>query len=89
VSEGQKVTWGGRPEYLSLTPAGQGEFSGTVTVAENLGAAVLVTVELPEGAMVQSVVGEDLEPEIGSPAGVTFEPRRTLLFDADGVRIGD
>ena len=68
VSEGQKVTWGGRPEYISLTRAGQGEFSGTVTVAENLGAAVLVTVELPEGAMVQAVGGEDLEPESASPA---------------------
>jgi multiple sugar transport system ATP-binding protein len=89
VSDGQKVTWGARPEYLSLAPAGHGQLSGTVTVSENLGASVLITVELPGGAAVQAVVEEDLEPEIGSPADITFEPRRTLLFDAQGLRIGD
>jgi multiple sugar transport system ATP-binding protein len=91
VTDGQEVTWGARPEYLGLsTEPDSGSISGKVTVSENLGASVLMTVELPEtDHLLQVVVSEDHEPEIGAPVWVTFEPRRTLLFDAEGLRIGD
>ncbi len=89
VAEGAEVTWGGRPEYLSFAEPGKGRLAGLVTVSENLGASALITVELTEGVTVQVVVGEDHEPAIGTAVDVTFEPRRTLLFDADGLRIGD
>jgi len=91
VGDGQEITWGARPEYLdiSLNPV-HGGLEGTVTVSENLGASALITVELPEnGDLVQVVVSEDHEPVIGTRLWVTFEPRRTLLFDAEGLRIGD
>ncbi|MFF2031209.1 ABC transporter ATP-binding protein [Arthrobacter sp. NPDC058192] len=91
VSDGQEITWGARPEYLGLS-AGPvpGGLEGTVTVSENLGASVLMTVELPGNEeLVQVVVGEDDEPGIGARVWITFEPRRTLLFDAEGLRIGD
>ncbi|MFF1881469.1 ABC transporter ATP-binding protein [Pseudarthrobacter sp. NPDC058196] len=91
VAEGQDVTWGARPEYLGIsTAAAPGSLEGTVTVSENLGASALITVELADsGEPVQVVVSEDHEPGIGTRVWVTFEPRRTLLFDAEGLRIGD
>ena len=91
VAEGQDVTWGARPEYLGIsTGAAPGSLEGTVTVSENLGASALITVELADsGEPVQVVVSEDHEPGIGTRVWVTFEPRRTLLFDAEGLRIGD
>jgi multiple sugar transport system ATP-binding protein len=91
VAEGQEVTWGARPEYLGISPAAApGSLEGTITVSENLGASALITVELADsGEPVQVVVSEDHEPGIGTRLWVTFEPRRTLLFDAEGLRIGD
>jgi multiple sugar transport system ATP-binding protein len=91
VAEGQDVTWGARPEYLGIsTGEAPGTLEGTVTVSENLGASALITVELADsGEPVQVVVSEDHEPGIGTRVWVTFEPRRTLLFDAEGLRIGD
>ncbi|MBT2565872.1 ABC transporter ATP-binding protein [Arthrobacter sp. ISL-85] len=91
VGDGQEVTWGARPEYLGVSlGAAPGSLEGTVTVSENLGASALITVELAEsGEPVQVVVSEDHEPRIGTRLWVTFEPRRTLLFDAEGLRIGD
>lgn len=87
VTDGQKVTWGGRPEYLSLvTEARTGALQGTVTVAENLGAAMLISVEVGEH-LIQVIVDEDVEPELGTTVWITSEPRRTLLFDEDGERI--
>ncbi|UUL76964.1 ABC transporter ATP-binding protein [Pseudarthrobacter sp. Fe7] len=91
VGDGQEITWGARPEYLDISlVAAPGGLEGTVTVSENLGASALITVELPEnGDLVQVVVSEDREPGIGTHVWVTFEPRRTLLFDSEGLRIGD
>lgn len=91
VSEGREITWGARPEYLGIsTEPVPDSLAGTVTVSENLGASVLLTVDLPgKEEPVQVVVGEDNEPGIGARVWITFEPRRTLLFDAEGLRIGD
>jgi multiple sugar transport system ATP-binding protein len=87
VTEGQKVTWGGRPEYLTLvTEARPGALRGTVTVAENLGAAMLIAVEVGDH-LIQVIVDEDVEPELGTTVWIASEPRRTLLFDEDGDRI--
>lgn len=87
VSDGQKVTWGGRPEYLSLlTEERPGAIPGTVTVSENLGAAMLVAVEVGEH-LLQVIVDEDVEPALGTTVWIASEPRRTLLFDEDGDRI--
>ncbi|TDE10635.1 ABC transporter ATP-binding protein [Jiangella asiatica] len=83
VSDGQKVIWGSRPEYLrwSSSPVSEA-IEGTVTVVENLGASVLVTVEADD-VLVQVVVDEDDEPAPGTRGWVSVRPDRTLLFDAD------
>lgn len=87
VSDGDSVTWGARPEYLRLhTSATPDAVHGKVTVAENLGASMLISVEVGE-FLLQVIVDEDIEPERGTPVWITSEPRRTLLFDAEGLRI--
>ena len=83
VTEGQEVVWGARPEYLQWSnTAVDGSVEGDVTIIENLGASVLVTVEA-DGVPVQFVVDEDDEPAVGSRGWVVARPGRTLLFDAE------
>ncbi|MBB5791725.1 ABC transporter ATP-binding protein [Jiangella mangrovi] len=83
VPDGSAVIWGGRPEYLrwSASPLPDA-IAGTVTVVENLGASVLVTVEAGDDVLVQVVVDEDDEPAPGTAGWVSVRPERTLLFDA-------
>jgi multiple sugar transport system ATP-binding protein len=84
---GQDVTWGARPEYLSLHDEEQpNAIQGTVTVLENLGASVLVSLAVGS-QLLQVVVDEGLEPEPGTLGWITVDPRRTLLFDSEGTRI--
>ncbi|MGH8777386.1 MAG: ABC transporter ATP-binding protein [Jiangellaceae bacterium] len=83
VSAGRQVVWGARPEYLQWS-AGEADdaIAGEVTIVENLGASVLVTLAA-DGALVQFVVDEDDEPPIGSRGWVIARAARTLLFDAE------
>jgi multiple sugar transport system ATP-binding protein len=85
--DGRSVTWGARPEYLSLFAEPRPDaIRGTVTVMENLGASVLVTLEVGE-QLLQVIVDEGLEPAPGTVGWVTIDRRRTLLFDEQDVRI--
>jgi multiple sugar transport system ATP-binding protein len=91
VHDGQKVIWGARPEYLewsatALSSTVENALEGTVTVVENLGASVLVTLQVGDAA-IQVVVDEDHEPEPGAQGWVTTRPGRTLLFDADSQEL--
>ncbi|WP_053205623.1 ABC transporter ATP-binding protein [Jiangella muralis] len=84
LADGAAVIWGGRPEYLRWSASAVPDaIGGTVTVVENLGASVLVTVEAADGVLVQVVVDEDEEPTPGTPGWVAVRPDRTLLFDAE------
>jgi multiple sugar transport system ATP-binding protein len=87
--DGQRVTWGARPEYLTMhTEPQPGALAGTVTVSENLGASVLVSLDVV-GQTLQVIVDEGLEPAPGTRAWVTAPPRRTLLFDDEGMRVDE
>ncbi|WP_116950193.1 ABC transporter ATP-binding protein [Jiangella endophytica] len=90
VGDGASVIWGARPEYLrwSSSPVGDA-IGGTVTVVENLGASVLVTLEAGDGVLVQVVVDEDEEPAPGASGWVAVRPDRTLLFDAESEELLD
>lgn len=89
VAEGQAVTWGARPEYLHMsTTEVVDAFFGGVTISENLGASVLLSISVGE-SNVRVVVGEDQEPAMGTSIWVKVEPRRSLLFDNEGNRIGE
>ncbi|HEX6195564.1 MAG TPA: ABC transporter ATP-binding protein [Jiangellaceae bacterium] len=87
VREGQDVVWGARPEYLRWSPEQvDGGIKGTVTVTENLGASVLVSLEVGE-TFVQFIVDEDDEPAPGTEGWVVAKPERTLLFDAESEQL--
>ncbi|MBP2473648.1 multiple sugar transport system ATP-binding protein [Crossiella equi] len=86
VSDGDEVTAGIRPEYLSLAPAGTaGGVPGTVSTVENLGVSSLVTLECADGVLLGVTVPEEDEPAPGTEAVVVPQPGRLLLFDAEGV----
>jgi multiple sugar transport system ATP-binding protein len=83
LPDGAPVTYGVRPEYadLWLTPREDG-LAGRVAVVENLGTALLVTLE-PEGhpGLIQVVVPEEgEEPALGTPAWAVPRPGRALVY---------
>lgn len=91
LRNGQLVTWGVRPEYLSWAdaePAGpeqQAGIAAEVSIVENLGASVLLAVKAG-GLKFQVVVGEDQEPKPGDRGWITPMPGKMLLFDAESTR---
>jgi multiple sugar transport system ATP-binding protein len=80
VTEGEKVVYGVRPEYLTWgTKPADGALTGRVTVVENLGAAQLVTLDGDAGP-VRVVVAEDAEVPPGCRGWVVPRPDRVLLY---------
>ncbi|MGW3350585.1 ABC transporter ATP-binding protein [Nonomuraea rubra] len=78
VTAGDHLTYGVRPEYMTLSATkGPGAFPGVITVLENLGTHTLVTLEA-HGTLIQAVVPEGEEPSLGTRAWAT--PRRALLY---------
>ncbi|MGB4137331.1 MAG: ABC transporter ATP-binding protein [Microbacterium sp.] len=89
ATEGQRVIWGVRPEYVrwSAEPA-EGGIAAEVVFSENLGATALVLVGVGEHKL-QLVVPEEHEPEQGSRGWIVPQYHRALLFDAESTeRIG-
>jgi ABC-type sugar transport system ATPase subunit len=77
---------GARADQMRLVPAGQGTFSGEVSVVERLGDAEFVYVRTPwDQEIVVRVEGGTNTP-VGSPVGVALSGR-THLFDAAGLAI--
>jgi multiple sugar transport system ATP-binding protein len=89
VSEGAEVIWGARPEYLSWSAEDVAAgIPAEVTVTENLGATVLLSVQSGEHRL-QLVVAEEDAPEPGDRGRVQVTARRSLLFDPETTeRIG-
>ncbi|RKF25443.1 ABC transporter ATP-binding protein [Micromonospora globbae] len=90
VTDGEKLTYGVRPEYLDHTaePA-SGGLRGRVVVVENLGSFSLVSLDLQPadapagdtpGTSVQVVVPEGREPAPGDTGWVVPRPGRSLLY---------
>ncbi|WP_350348247.1 ABC transporter ATP-binding protein [Agromyces sp. G08B096] len=89
VRDGQQVVWGIRPEYLRWATAEEaGALPAEVSVVENLGASVLIVVNVGD-LKLQVAVPEDQEPAPGDRGWVVPQTAKTLLFDADSTeRIG-
>jgi multiple sugar transport system ATP-binding protein len=87
LAAGTAVVLGARPEYFkfSADPV-PGAFAGVVSVVENLGSSLLLTLDVA-GTGVQVVVGEEDEPEIGAEVHALPRPDRTLLY-VDGELVG-
>ena len=96
VPEGDDVRVGFRPEYTRVTSrAGEPRpyaLHGTVSIVENLGATMLVSVVCGEHS-VQALVPDGDEPPVDSEVTLSPDERRVLFYDAtsgelrtDGVR---
>ncbi|WP_262284324.1 ABC transporter ATP-binding protein [Micromonospora sp. MA102] len=94
VSDGERLVYGIRPEYLDYSPtAVPCALTGEVVVVENLGSVSLVSLDVPtddaeagDGAgdpgrtSVQVVVPEGGEPEPGDTGWAVPRPGRSLLY---------
>ncbi|QPL05237.1 MULTISPECIES: ABC transporter ATP-binding protein [Actinomyces] len=84
-TEGMKVRWGVRPEYVQCSDdgaTGTGAVGGQVHTVENLGAQTLLTIRCEAGRL-QAIVGEESLPEPGQRCRLTFPQAKTLVFDAE------
>ena len=81
VPEGDEVLVGFRPEYTRLDDAGRFALDGTVSIVENLGASMLVSVACGDHS-VQALVAEGEEPPIGAQVSVSPNDRRVLHYRA-------
>jgi multiple sugar transport system ATP-binding protein len=94
VTDGERLVYGIRPEYLDYSPTAiPGALTGEVVVVENLGSVSLVSLDVPtddaeagDGAggpgrtSVQVVVSEGAEPEPGDTGWAVPRPGRSLLY---------
>jgi len=90
VTNGQKVVWGIRPEYVkwSTSPTADA-IPGEIVVTETLGATSLLLVDIG-GHKIQIVVPEDQEPALGEKGWVVPQLTHCLVFDAQSEeRIGE
>jgi multiple sugar transport system ATP-binding protein len=93
VTDGERLVYAVRPEYLDYSPSQvTGALAGQVVVVENLGSVSLVSLDVPvEGTdggttSVQVVVAEGREPDPGDTGWVVPRPGRSLLYrDGDLV----
>ncbi|MFG3300402.1 ABC transporter ATP-binding protein [Micromonospora chersina] len=99
VTDGERLVYGIRPEYLDYSPtAVPGSLTGEVVVVENLGSVSLVSLDVSaddtgagdaagaERTSVQVVVAEGAEPEPGDAGWVVPRPGRSLLY-RDGALV--
>jgi multiple sugar transport system ATP-binding protein len=73
-----------RPENLTLTAVGQGQFSGKVELVEALGAETLVYVSTDGGAQLVARQSMRTNLQAGHAVGVSVDAGAAHLFDAQG-----
>ena len=81
VPEGDEVLIGFRPEYTKLEDNGRYALRGTVSIVENLGASMLVSVTCGDHS-VQALVPEGEEPAVDTDVTVSPADRRVLRYRA-------
>ncbi|MEL6206071.1 MAG: sn-glycerol-3-phosphate ABC transporter ATP-binding protein UgpC [Pseudomonadota bacterium] len=85
VAEGRTVELGLRPEHAGIDPAGD---THTVDLTEALGGVSYAYLIGPGGARLIVEERGDVRSRAGDRVGLTFDPARAYLFDADsGVRL--
>jgi ABC-type sugar transport system ATPase subunit len=80
------ATLGLRPEHLSVQPTG-GAFQAEVRLVEPLGKDTLLYFEHGGEKPLIAVVEGTREFQTGAGLGLTCDPKRLYLFDADGKRL--
>ncbi len=84
VEGGDEVLVGFRPEYAHLGADGPYALRGQVAIVENLGASMLVSVQVGEQS-VQALVPEGEEPDVGTQ--VTISPDRRACCSTAPPRV--
>lgn len=83
------VTFGLRPEDITLSPPTPHAPRGEVALIEPLGREVFYHMATPFGTLRVLEAGEVPRHRVGDQLAMGFAPKRSLLFDADGRRIDD
>lgn len=81
VEGGEDVLVGFRPEYAHLGVDGPYALRGQVAIVENLGASMLVSVQVGE-LSVQALVPEGEEPDVDTEVTISPDPARVLFYGA-------
>ncbi|MDO1583120.1 ABC transporter ATP-binding protein [Rhizobium oryzicola] len=82
------VTFGLRPEDISLVAPVDAPLSGLIASVEPMGREVFYTVDTPAGPIHALEYGETVRHATGASVGLTWKPELGLLFDATGDRLG-
>jgi ABC-type sugar transport system ATPase subunit len=86
VPVGTPLTFGIRPEHLSLVSIKPGELSGEVLVVERLGGETYFHIRVANQTLIAKIDG-DSGVAVGSMVGLTFDPAKAHLFHQDGQRL--
>jgi multiple sugar transport system ATP-binding protein len=86
VPVGTELTFGVRPEHLSLVPPKPGELQGEVMVVERLGGETYFHIRVADQNLIAKIDG-DSGVGVGSTVGLGFEPGRAHFFLMDGQRL--
>ena len=81
------VSFGIRPEHITLTDAGSGQIQGTVDVLEYLGADTFVIMSCGDAGQITVRLSGSASCKPGDHAGLAFGKEDTHMFDADGLAI--
>ena len=79
--KGQRLTFGLRPQHVSIAPAGRGRLTGTVMMTERLGTETVIELKLGSGALFTVALADDLSLEAGSDISLDFDLGKAHLFD--------
>jgi inositol-phosphate transport system ATP-binding protein len=83
------VTFGLRPEDITLTSAEIALFHGEIVTVEPMGSEVFYTIDTPAGIIHALEYGEAVRHAPDTKVGITAKSELTLVFDASGNRIAD
>ncbi len=86
-SSGQEVTFGIRPEHLSVADGGIALATVNVDLVENLGGATMLYATTPDGQQLTVALDGQQKIERGRSVTASFDPARCHVFDASGATI--
>ncbi|MGO8657450.1 TOBE domain-containing protein, partial [Rhizobium ruizarguesonis] len=84
---GQDVTFGIRPEHLSLAEGAITLSTVNVDLVENLGGATMLYTTTPDNQLLTVALDGQQKVERGANVKASFDPARCHVFDAAGKTI--
>ena len=79
--KGQRLTFGLRPQHVSIAASGKGRLAGTVMMTERLGTETVIELKLGSGALFTVALAKDLSLDTGGTVSLDFDPAKAHLFD--------